>query len=121
MLLMQCHLTKSKAGCAVVQAPMDNFAAVCLLGDLFPTEWPPAGGLRRGTTYHPAPTEMRNRAAFARSIEPATDLFRQLIREAATSESRVMRCALVRLCARASGVPDSVPVAKLFISPPASS
>ena len=86
-----------------MQAPMDNFAAVCLLGDLFPSEWPPAGGLRKGTANHPAPTEMRSRAAFARSIEPATDLFRLLIKEAATSESRIMRCALVRLCARASG------------------
>ncbi|KAK9862215.1 hypothetical protein WJX84_008545 [Apatococcus fuscideae] len=86
------------------QAPMDNFTAVCLLGDLFPAEWPPAGGLRRGTTHHPAPTEMRNRVAFAKSIEPATVLFRQLIKEAANSESRIMRCGLVRLCARASGL-----------------
>ena len=94
---------------------MDNFTAVCMLGDLFPTEWPPAGGLRRGTTHHPAPTEMRNRVAFARSIEPATDLFRQLIKEAANSESRIMRCALVRLCARASGRHHDLTILSLLI------
>jgi len=43
------------------------------------------------------------RAGLARSFETCTAQFRRLLAAAVGSESRVLRAALVRLCARAGG------------------
>lgn len=79
-------------------------AAAGLLADLFPTEWPPAGAVRRGSGCHLPPAHMRYRAALARSFEPSAGALRHLLATAVASESVLLRAALVRLCARASGL-----------------
>ncbi|KAK9829627.1 hypothetical protein WJX72_006957 [[Myrmecia] bisecta] len=91
-----------EAASTVAQAPNEIFTSLCLLGDLFPGEWPPAGSARRG--QHPPPSHMRYRAALARSFEPSAARFRRMISAAAASDSRIFRAALVRLCARAAGL-----------------
>lgn len=80
-------------------------ACASLLGDLFPAAWPPSGAARPGQGSHPPPAHMRYRAALAKSFEPLTqEALRKLMACAAASESLIFRAALVRLCARASGV-----------------
>jgi hypothetical protein len=79
-------------------------AAAGLLADLFPAEWPPAGAVRRGSGCHLPPAHMRYRAGLARSFEPSAAALRHLLATAAASESILLRAALVRLCARASGL-----------------
>ena len=44
-----------------------------------------------------------------RSVEPAAEQFRTLVATAATSDCALLRAALVRRCARASGVPPAPP------------
>ncbi|PRW45038.1 G-patch domain-containing [Chlorella sorokiniana] len=87
-------------GHAAAQTPGEMFAAACLLGDLFPPEWPAVG---RKVTQAP-PSDRRYRAALATAIEPCGASFRRLIAAALTSESRLLRAAVVRVLARAAGL-----------------
>lgn len=82
------------------------FAAACLLGDMFPAEWPAPGQAPRPGKPHPPPSAMPRRAALARSFESSTGAIQRLLAAAVASESRIFRAALVRLCARASGGPS---------------
>jgi hypothetical protein len=72
-------------------------------------------GLRRSVepspcpTSHPAPaqappSDRKYRAALATAIEPCGASFRRLISAALTSESRLLRAAVVRVLARAGGL-----------------
>lgn len=90
--------------CAGEQAPQEMLTSACMLADIFPAEWPPAGAARQGSGCHLAPAHMRYRAALARSFEPSAASLRRLLATAAGSESVLFRAALVRLCARASGL-----------------
>ena len=87
-----------------MQAPGDMLSISALLGDLFPSEWPPPGAARRGTAAHPPPTHMHYRACLARSFEPVATPFRRLVGAAATAQPRLLRAQLTRLSARASGL-----------------
>ncbi|KAL4436605.1 hypothetical protein ABPG75_003744 [Micractinium tetrahymenae] len=87
-------------GQVVAQSPAEMFATACLLGDLFPPEWPAVG---RKATQAP-PTDRRYRAALATAIEPCGASFRRLISAALTTESRMLRAAVVRVLAHAAGL-----------------
>ncbi len=78
--------------------------SACMLADIFPAEWPPAGAARQGAGCHLPPAHMRYRAALARSFEPSATSLRRLLATAVGSEAVLFRGALVRLCARASGL-----------------
>ena len=51
-----------------MQAPSDMLMIINVLGDLFPTEWPPPGTARarNAAAPHPPPGHMRHRARLAR-------------------------------------------------------
>ena len=86
------------------------YTSLCLLGDLFPAEWPPPQA-RRGAP-HPPPTHRPYRIALCNALEPVLGSFKSAVAMAVQSESRVMRAVLVRLCARAAGgfcLPSNVP------------
>jgi hypothetical protein len=51
----------------------------------------------------PPPTDRKYRAALATAIEPCSASFRRLVSAALTSESRLLRAAVVRVLARAAG------------------
>ena len=88
-----------------MQGPHEMLACASLLGDLFPAAWPPSGAARPGQGSHAPPAHMRYRAALAKSFEPMTqEALRTLMACAAASDSLIFRAALVRLCARASGI-----------------
>ena len=88
-----------------MQGPHEMLACANLLGDLFPAAWPPSGAARPGQGSHAPPAHMRYRAALAKSFEPLTqEALRTLMACAAASDSLIFRAALVRLCARASGI-----------------
>lgn len=89
-----------EAGAVAGLLPRDLFLATCLLGDLCPSEWPPPG--RRAE--QPPPPQRAYRKALAKSIEPCGVPFRRLIASAITSESRLLRAGVVRVCARAAGL-----------------
>ncbi|CAL8468510.1 g8050 [Coccomyxa elongata] len=86
------------------QAPQEMLTSACMLADIFPAEWPPAGAARQGAGCHLPPAHMRYRAALARSFEPSATSLRRLLATAVGSEAVLFRGALVRLCARASGL-----------------
>lgn len=46
--------------------PKRMFCISCLLGDIFPTEWPPAKNLPDGLKSFPPPTNIKTRATLAR-------------------------------------------------------
>lgn len=62
----RCVATASFTSILVVQSPREMLALTALLGDLFPTEWPPPGAARRPGQAHPPPPGMASRAALAR-------------------------------------------------------
>lgn len=84
-----------------LQAARSVYTSLCLLGDLFPAEWPPPQA-RRGAP-HPPPTHRPYRIALCNALEPVLASFKSAVAMAVQSESRVMRAVLVRLCARAAG------------------
>ncbi|GMH39587.1 hypothetical protein BSKO_07485 [Bryopsis sp. KO-2023] len=84
--------------------PQDMLCTICLLGDLFPTEWPPAKNPLSGSKSFPPPSNIKMRATLARSLEPCASQFRHLIEFALGSENLLVRCAVVRMCARAAGL-----------------
>lgn len=88
----------------IAQGPAEMLAAALLLGDLFPTEWPPPGAARRPGQPHPPPPGMAARAAMARALEDVTGPLQGLLATAAGCHARVLRAALVRLTARAAGL-----------------
>ncbi len=90
---------------AVSQAPGNLYSRICVISDIFPSEWPPVQ-VRKGVP-HPLPTHMAYRAALARGLEPVTHGFRDMVNIAVASDSRMFRAALVRLAARASGLQHS--------------
>lgn len=87
---------------APFQAARSVYTSLCLLGDLFPAEWPPPQA-RRGAP-HPPPTHRPYRIALCNALEPVLASFKSAVAMAVQSESRVMRAVLVRLCARAAGL-----------------
>ncbi len=96
-------------------------ACANLLGDLFPAAWPPSGAARPGQGSHAPPAHMRYRAALAKSFEPLTqEALRTLMACAAASDSLIFRAALVRLCARASGISAFVMLSSSSVSVAAS-
>lgn len=85
--------------------PGGLYCRICVISDLFPSEWPPVQ-VRKGVP-HPAPTHMAYRAALAKSLEPVKHGFRDMVNVAVASESRMFRAAFVRLAARAAGTSTS--------------
>ena len=77
--------------------------AACLLGDLFPSEWPPQGNAARMGMSHPPPSQMGYRRAIADKFESSAAVFKRMVEFGASSSSRLLRAILVRLCAKASG------------------
>lgn len=57
----------------------------------------------RALALQAPPSDRRYRAALATAIEPCGASFRRLIAAALTSESRLLRAAVVRVLARAAG------------------
>lgn len=87
------------------QAPQEMLTSACMLADIFPAEWPPPGAAGRAAgSCHLPPAHMPYRASLACSVEPATAALRRLLAAAAGSEALLFRAALVRLCARGSGL-----------------
>ena len=100
-----------------MQGPHEMLACASLLGDLFPAAWPPSGAARPGQGSHAPPAHMRYRAALAKSFEPMTqEALRTLMACAAASDSLIFRAALVRLCARASGLPPLLTICMVSTS-----
>lgn len=98
---------------ATNQSPEAAYTAMCLLGDLLPPEWPPqqaatAAGQKDGTSGLPAPEMPARRSALAVALEEVQVQLRRLVGFAAGSESRMMRCAAVRVCSRAAGLSGSM-------------
>jgi len=80
--------------------PRQLFAAVCILGDLSPAEWPPAGTRR---PMNPPPSFRAYRIAFAKAIENSSGPFSSLISACVEAEPTLLRAAATRMLARASG------------------
>eukprot|EP00803_Ostreobium_quekettii_P004620 evm.model.scf_474.1 EVM.evm.TU.scf_474.1 scf_474:3451-21135(-) len=84
--------------------PSRVFCCTCLLGDIFPKEWPPAMAGQGSTGRMPPPSNMKMRPVVARMLEPFAKHFRHVIAFGAASESQLVRGSVVRLCSRASGL-----------------
>lgn len=54
-----------ESGVVAAMAPRDIFLAACLLGDLFPSEWPPPG--RRSSQPPPSHRAFRTKLAKVRA------------------------------------------------------
>jgi hypothetical protein len=80
--------------------PRQLFTAVCILGDLSPTEWPPAGTRR---LFNPPPSFRPYRRTFAMAIEKCSDPFSELISACVNAEPTLLRAAAARMLARAAG------------------
>lgn len=108
---------------AVVPAygPVEMLGCLLALGDVAPSEWPAAGAseriirlLERQTQAgkappatvagFDAPTHMVLRGTIARGFENQMEPLKRAVAFGISSESRVVRCALVRMCAKASGL-----------------
>eukprot|EP00798_Chlamydomonas_sp_ICE-L_P012182 gene12182-15304_t len=107
---------------ATNQSPSQIYTTSCLLGDLLPPEWPqpqrqPQGGAApKHVLGPPAPPECpARRAALASAMELCQTPLRRLLHFGASSESRVIRCSLVRLMSRAAGLSASM---GMFMSQP---
>ena len=92
--------SESAAGAAVrALPPKQMFAAMCLLGDLAPEEWPPSG--RRAS--NPPPSSRAYRVALTHAIDQHKAPFESLISASVMAASTLFRAASVRLLARAAG------------------
>lgn len=116
---------KEAASCAL--SPAEAYVAACVLGDLLPPEWPPqqvpgaaaaasagaagkggaggGGGGDSGAVDAPPPPPLPlRRAALLPQLVEAESALRRLLSFAAGCESRLVRCAVVRLSAKAAGL-----------------
>jgi hypothetical protein len=107
--------------------PAEVFAALCVLGDLLPPEWPPqgplagsgasksgsgagAGGGAAGPTPQlPAPAAPRRRAALLEGLTACEAQLRRLLAFSAVCEARAVRHEAVRVVARAAGLGPAMP------------
>lgn len=95
---------------APLPAPAQVYAAVVALGDLLPGEWPgwpaPGGGGASAPAAALAPPSHRQLRKLVGDAIAATcvEQLAAAITFCVGSEARLLRCALVRLCAKAAGI-----------------
>ena len=80
--------------------PSRLFTATCLLGDLFPEEWPPPG--RRAS--NPPPSARAYRVALANAIGDNMQSVESLIAACLAAEPTLLRVGAARMLARAAGL-----------------
>ncbi len=104
-------------------SPAEAYAAMCLLGDLMPPEWPPQGpaalvtpapaaGGKPSSGAQPmlaAPAAPARRAALLGALTSCEAQLRRLLAFGAVCEARPMRHATLRLVAAAAGLGPRMP------------
>lgn len=106
------------ASTALTLCPAETYAAMCLLGDLMPPEWPqppqgaggaaPAGGKSPPTSL-PPPSMPARRTALLAALAACEGPLRRLLSFAAVCESRAVRHAAVRVVVGAASLGPSMP------------
>lgn len=116
-----------KLPAAQALTPSEVYTAACVLGDIMPPEWPSqaaagssagaagrggarggVGGSEGGASAPPPPAFPARRAALLSQIVGCDSALRRLLAYGAACESRLVRCAVVRLCARTAGLGPSM-------------
>ncbi|GIL89178.1 hypothetical protein Vretifemale_16983, partial [Volvox reticuliferus] len=91
-------------------SPEQGYCLISLLGDLFPREWPPppTPGQPQSAAL-PPPTNMSKRSLLASALETVSGQFLRLLSFGYNSESRLVRCATVRMVVKAAGLGGGMP------------
>ena len=102
-------------------SPKQLLAAISIVGDLCPDEWPPPGRRARGRSASnekavmPPPTDRKWRLSLAHSFEGCKKVFAHLIEMSISSESAIVRALTVRVLTRCSGLGGGM--APFLVSP----
>ncbi|KXZ41982.1 hypothetical protein GPECTOR_230g517 [Gonium pectorale] len=86
-----------------------SYCLLSLLGDMFPREWPPPPAPGQQSAAFPPPSNVARRSALASALETVSDQFLRLLSFGYNSESRLLRCATVRMAVKAAGLGGGMP------------